>query len=126
MQSTYPACFEPALVRNSTSPRAPKFAADESSPSRPDRVEFELGEEIATASSAQVTIALAIFKFDRMEWAIEKCTELGVARIVPVIASRTETHLATAAVKRAERWRRIALQASEQSRRISPPKSPNR
>jgi 16S rRNA (uracil1498-N3)-methyltransferase len=64
---------------------------------------------------------MSIFKFDRMEWAIEKCTELGVARIVPVIANRTEPHLAAAASKRKERWERIALQASEQSRRLVPP-----
>ncbi|HST10102.1 MAG TPA: RsmE family RNA methyltransferase, partial [Terriglobales bacterium] len=59
--------------------------------------------------------------FDRMEWAIEKCTELGVARIVPVIAGRTDAHLAAAAGKRVERWRRVAQQASEQSRRIASP-----
>ena len=88
---------------------------------RPDKVEFELGEEIAVPASSEVTLVLAIFKFDRMEWAIEKCTELGVARIVPVIAQRTESHLAVAASKRAERWRRIARQASEQSRRNSQP-----
>jgi 16S rRNA (uracil1498-N3)-methyltransferase len=87
----------------------------------PGRVEFELGEKIAAPTSVQVTMALAIFKFDRMEWAIEKCTELGAARIVPVVAGRTEPHLAAAAAKRVERWRRIALQASEQSRRTSPP-----
>ncbi len=85
------------------------------------RVEFELGEEISTTRLADLTLVLAIFKFDRMEWAIEKCTELGVARIIPVIARRTDTHLASAAAKRAERWRRLALQASEQSRRIAPP-----
>jgi 16S rRNA (uracil1498-N3)-methyltransferase len=56
-----------------------------------------------------------------MEWAIEKCTELGAARIVPVIARRTETHLAAAAPKRVERWQRIAREAAQQSRRISPP-----
>ena len=56
-----------------------------------------------------------------MEWAIEKCTELGVSRIVPVIARRTDAHLVSAAVKRVERWRRIALQAAEQSRRATPP-----
>ena len=56
-----------------------------------------------------------------MEWAIEKCTELGVSQIIPVIAGRTETHLAAAAEKRVERWRRIAHQAAEQSRRVSPP-----
>jgi 16S rRNA (uracil1498-N3)-methyltransferase len=86
-----------------------------------DRVEFELGDEIPAPTSVQVTLVLSIFKFDRMEWAIEKCTELGAARIVPVIARRTEAHLATAAAKRVDRWRRLALQAAEQSRRISPP-----
>jgi len=88
---------------------------------RADRVEFELGDEIPGAALAQITLLLAIFKFDRMEWAIEKCTELGVARIVPVISRRTDTHLATASAKRAERWLRIARQAAEQSRRAAPP-----
>src|SRR6202049_4135579 len=86
-----------------------------------DRAEFELGEQVSRADLAEITLVLAVFKFDRMEWAIEKCTELGVARIIPVIARRTETHLATAARKRVQRWRRIALQAAEQSRRTSPP-----
>ena len=85
------------------------------------RVEFELGEEVAAAVAAKITLALAVFKFDRMEWAIEKCTELGVAHIVPVIAQRTDVHLAAAATKRTERWRRIARQAAEQSRRALPP-----
>jgi len=85
------------------------------------RVEFELGEEVPAAAIPNVTLLLAVFKFDRMEWAIEKCTELGVSRIVPVIARRTDAHLASAATKRAERWRRIALQSSEQSRRAAPP-----
>ena len=82
-----------------------------------DRVEFELGEEIPSTANANLTLLLAIFKFDRMEWAIEKCTELGVKKIVPVIARRTDAHLASASVKRVERWRRIAKQAAEQSRR---------
>jgi 16S rRNA (uracil1498-N3)-methyltransferase len=56
-----------------------------------------------------------------MEWAIEKCTELGVSHIIPVIARRTDAHLASAASKRVERWRKIVLQAAEQSRRASPP-----
>jgi 16S rRNA (uracil1498-N3)-methyltransferase len=88
---------------------------------REGRVEFELGEEVPAAPTLEVTLLLAVFKFDRLEWAIEKCTELGVSRIVPVIARRTDAHLAAAAVKRSERWRRIALQASEQSRRAAPP-----
>ncbi len=86
-----------------------------------DRVEFALGEEVAASRVVPVTLLLAVFKFDRMEWAIEKCTELNVTTIVPVIARRTEKHLALAADKRVERWRRIAREASEQSRRITPP-----
>src|SRR5690242_8785777 len=73
-----------------------------------DRIDFELGEEVAAVQAANVTLLLAVFKFDRREWAIEKCTELGVSRIVPVIARRTDAHLASAATKRAERWRKIA------------------
>jgi 16S rRNA (uracil1498-N3)-methyltransferase len=85
------------------------------------RVEFELGDEISSSPLFQMSLLLAIFKFDRMEWAIEKCTELGVSRIAPVIARRTDSHLVSASGKRVERWRRLALQASEQSRRAAPP-----
>jgi 16S rRNA (uracil1498-N3)-methyltransferase len=88
------------------------------------RVEFELGEEVRSPPAPNVTLLLAVFKFDRMEWAIEKCTELGVSRIIPVLARRTDAHLASASHKRAERWRRIALQAAEQSRRSAPPEIP--
>jgi 16S rRNA (uracil1498-N3)-methyltransferase len=89
-----------------------------------DRVEFELGDKVPVASAAGLTLVLAVFKFDRMEWAIEKCTELGVARIVPLIARRTDAHLAAASANRVERWRRIALQAAEQSRSAAPPEIP--
>jgi len=86
-----------------------------------NRVEFALGARLASRIPTQLTLVLAIFKFDRMEWAIEKCTEIGVARIVPLIARRTDAHLASAAVKRRERWQRLARQAAEQSRRASGP-----
>jgi len=88
-----------------------------------DRVDFVLHEAADAPSSTQreVTLLLSIFKFDRMEWALEKAVELGVATIVPVVARRTETHLASAAEKRVERWRRIAREASQQSRRNSEP-----
>jgi 16S rRNA (uracil1498-N3)-methyltransferase len=92
------------------------------------RVEFELAKEVSPATieaATKVTLVLAVFKFDRMEWAIEKCTELGVWRILPVICQRTDVHLAAASAKRAERWRRIALQAAEQSRRENPPEIPD-
>ena len=86
-----------------------------------ERVEFELGEEITVSRPLPITLLLAVFKFDRMEWAIEKCTELNVTSILPVIARRTEKHLAQAAEKRVERWRRIAREASEQARRAASP-----
>ena len=86
-----------------------------------DRVEFDLGAVIPQKEAARVTLLLAIFKFDRMEWAIEKTTELGAAAIMPVVARRTDPRLAAAAVKRVERWRRVAHEAAQQSRRMTPP-----
>lgn len=87
----------------------------------PDRIDFTLGEEVTEAAALQIIVALSIFKFDRFEWAIEKLTELGVTLIVPLAARRTDAHLRKAAEKRVERWRRVALAASEQSRRASAP-----
>jgi 16S rRNA (uracil1498-N3)-methyltransferase len=86
-----------------------------------ERVEFELGADLPAAPALPIELLLAVFKFDRMEWALEKAVELGVARIVPVLAQRTEKHLALAAPKRAERWRKLALEAAQQSRRVAPP-----
>jgi 16S rRNA (uracil1498-N3)-methyltransferase len=60
-------------------------------------------------------------KFDMFEWAIEKATELGVSTIVPLSAARSEKALLSAAGKRAERWKKILLEASQQSRRIRVP-----
>ena len=86
-----------------------------------DQVEFELGGEVESSALQQVTVYLSIFKFDRLEWALEKLTELGVSHVIPMIAQRTEEHLAKAASKRVERWRKIAREASQQARRIAPP-----
>jgi 16S rRNA (uracil1498-N3)-methyltransferase len=86
-----------------------------------DQVEFELGAEVESAALPQITVYLSIFKFDRFEWALEKLTELGVSHVVPMIAQRTEEHLAKAAAKRVERWRKIARESSQQARRIAPP-----
>ncbi len=86
-----------------------------------DQVEFELGAEVESTALPQVTVYLSIFKFDRLEWALEKLTELGVSHVVPMIAQRTEEHLAKVAAKRVERWRKIAREASQQARRIAPP-----
>jgi 16S rRNA (uracil1498-N3)-methyltransferase len=87
----------------------------------PDEVRFNLISELEADPALPVTLVMSIYKYDRMEWAIEKATELGVAAIAPVIARRTEKHLALAADKRAERWRRIVREAAQQSRRSDVP-----
>jgi len=88
---------------------------------RDDEVTFTLHEEQEAEVALPVHLVLAVFKFDHLEWAIEKATELGAARITPVLARRTEKHLAHAASKRVERWRRIVREASQQSRRTDIP-----
>ena len=101
------------------------FHAEVASVSTPSQtqceVSFKLIAEIDADPALPVTLVMAVYKFDRMEWAIEKATELGVAAIAPVIARRTEKHLAQAAAKRVERWRRIAHEAAQQSRRSDVP-----
>jgi len=85
------------------------------------QVDFLLHEELESGAALPLHLFLAVFKFDHMEWAIEKATELGIAKITPILARRTEKHLAQSALKRTERWRRIALEASKQSRRTDIP-----
>ena len=84
-------------------------------------VVFALGEELETDAALPVHLLLAVIKFDHYEWGLEKATELGAARITPVIARRTEKHLGLAAAKRVERWRKIVREASQQSRRSDLP-----
>lgn len=87
----------------------------------PTEVRFNLIAEVQADPALPVTLTISIYKFDHMEWALEKATELGVAAVAPVIARRTEKHLALAAEKRAERWRRIVHEAAQQSRRSDVP-----
>lgn len=87
-----------------------------------DRVEFVLLEEIpADQSKLDIALLLSVVKFDAFEWAIEKATELGVSTIIPLAAERSEKALLAAAGKRSERWKKILVEASQQSRRVSVP-----
>jgi len=87
-----------------------------------DGVEFALLEELpAEEPRLHVTLLLSVVKFDVLEWAIEKATELGVTEIVPLAAARSEKALIAAAEKRSERWRKIVLEAAQQSRRVRLP-----
>ena len=89
---------------------------------RKDSVLFRTIEKLDSESlPVRLTLCAALIKFDRFEWIIEKATELGVAEIVPVRTVRCEHGLERAAVKRLERWRRIALEASQQARRAHLP-----
>lgn len=87
-----------------------------------DEVQFAVVEQFMSPKPAlPITLQLAIFRFSRMEWVIEKATELGVECIVPVAANRSEPSLVHAARKRVDRWRRISEEAAQQCRRVSPP-----
>ena len=86
------------------------------------KVRFRLLEPIdAPLPPVRVTLIASLIKFDRFEWMIEKATELGVEGIRPVAAARSESGLLQAAQKRVERWRRIARESSQQSRRVRIP-----
>ncbi len=89
---------------------------------RKDLVSFAIVEQIEASGRVVRTALLAsLIKFERFEWMIEKATELGVERVIPVEAERSEKGLEAAARKRLARWRRIAREASEQSRRARLP-----
>ena len=79
---------------------------------------FRVMEPIATRGPrfADLTLCRRAIKFDRFEWMVEKATELGVEGIVPVEATRTEKGSSRRRRKRAERWRRIAREASRSNR----------
>jgi 16S rRNA (uracil1498-N3)-methyltransferase len=87
-----------------------------------DRVVFRVLEELGAQEAAlHLTLYASLFKFDRFEWMLEKATELDVQKIVPLIAERSEKGLEQAARKRIERWRKILLESSQQSRRARVP-----
>lgn len=87
-----------------------------------DAVEFLIVEPVVVrAPQLEVTLLVAVVKFDRFEWALEKATELGASAIVPLAAARSDKALLAAARKRAERWRKILLESAQQARCLRPP-----
>ena len=87
-----------------------------------DAIEFALLERIpAHVPPLRISLLLAIVKFDRFEWALEKATELGVDEVIPLAADRSEKGLIAASAKRAERWKKILVESAQQSRRLSVP-----
>lgn len=65
--------------------------------------------------SLQVTLLQGVPKFEKMDFIVQKATELGIHRIIPVITERTIPQLTIPKIKlRNERWQKIARAAAEQ------------
>lgn len=89
---------------------------------RKSEVTFQVLDEIPQPPLLlDVTLCAALIKFDRFELMVEKATELGVSRIIPTVAERSDFGLDRAVPKRLERWNRIALESAKQSHRVGPP-----
>ncbi len=89
---------------------------------RGECVRFHVLESIASPPlPVRIELLAGLIKFDRFEWMVEKATELGVETILPVETARSEKGLLEASRKRSERWRRIAREAGQQSRRARLP-----
>jgi 16S rRNA (uracil1498-N3)-methyltransferase len=91
---------------------------------RGDRVDVEVGaaRPNATESSLSITLVQGVSRGERMDYTIQKATELGVQRIVPVLAERTVVRLdAAQAARKLEHWRGIAVAACEQCGRATVP-----
>lgn len=85
-------------------------------------IDFSLLEALPRpADSPEIVLLLAIVKFDRFEWALEKATELGASTMVPLAAERTAKALLQASTKRADRWRKILRESAQQARCLRPP-----
>ncbi|HEX8162230.1 MAG TPA: 16S rRNA (uracil(1498)-N(3))-methyltransferase [Pyrinomonadaceae bacterium] len=80
-------------------------------------------EPLCAESPLELTLCVALLKGEKFDLVVQKATELGVARVVPVETARADVKLARGegARKRVERWRRIAVEAAKQSGRARVP-----
>ena len=79
-------------------------------------------EEVANESPLPLTLAQGVARGEKMDLIVQKATELGVARIVPLFTERSEVKLDPArAEKRLQHWRAVAASACEQSGRVRVP-----
>lgn len=76
----------------------------------------------STEPSIKITLIQGLPKFDKMDLIVQKCTELGVEKIIPVIMERTVVKIdGSNGAKKVERWNKIALEASKQCGRTKIP-----
>ncbi|MGH8212354.1 MAG: 16S rRNA (uracil(1498)-N(3))-methyltransferase [Rhodanobacteraceae bacterium] len=79
-------------------------------------------QAVASESPLRITLAQALARGEKMDWIVQKATELGAADIVPLVTERSEVKLDGArADKRVEHWRGVAIGACEQSGRARIP-----
>jgi 16S rRNA (uracil1498-N3)-methyltransferase len=85
-----------------------------------DGVRLAVGEIVATSAIASarvsVSVASAVPKNERADWLVEKLSEVGVSRWVPLQTARSVVH--PAGTTKFDRWRRIAIESAKQSRRV--------
>jgi 16S rRNA (uracil1498-N3)-methyltransferase len=88
-----------------------------------DSVSVVLGHEVDPRSEPKlsVTVCQALLPFDRMDYVVQKCTELGASRIIPILTERVQAKDAAPSEKRIERWQRIAREAAELAGRTRVP-----
>jgi 16S rRNA (uracil1498-N3)-methyltransferase len=74
-------------------------------------------------SPLSLTLAIALLKGEKFDLVVQKATELGVTRIVPVLTARADVRIAdaSAAAKRIARWNRLAMEAAKQCGRAVVP-----
>lgn len=88
------------------------------------RVSVKLDEQLAGQpdSLLKVHLGQGLSRGERMDWAIQKATELGVSEITPLVSERCEVRLKDErADKRLAHWRQVAISACEQCGRSSVP-----
>jgi 16S rRNA (uracil1498-N3)-methyltransferase len=86
------------------------------------RVRLGTPTQPVVESYLDITLFQAIGRGDRMDWCVQKATELGVTRIAPIVTARTEVRLdAGRADKRCQHWQQVANAAAEQSGRVRVP-----
>jgi 16S rRNA (uracil1498-N3)-methyltransferase len=96
------------------------------SSTRRDSAELRIDAEVEPAkpeSQLQLNLCVALLKGEKFDLVVQKATELGVTKVVPLITRHADIHLRDEAdaTKRVARWQRIALEAAKQSGRAFVP-----
>tara|TARA_B100001063_G_scaffold142775_1_gene133399 strand:- start:189 stop:899 length:711 start_codon:yes stop_codon:yes gene_type:complete len=82
-----------------------------------DRVEIKILEKVKQSmTSSNIELAICLVKKNPMETILQKATELGVSKIIPIVSERTEVKELNF-----ERANKIVVEATEQSNQLTPP-----